>query len=85
MKWSDAVTVIDGRGMEPPEPFLLMMDALSACPDEGAVLLLLSREPYPLYRALDLNGFFHRTRHAEDGTVEILGWKNPDHAGPPVL
>ena len=85
MTTPEAVKVIDGRGMEPPEPFLLVMDALSACPAGDAVLLLLSREPYPLYRALALNGFSHQVRHAADGTVEILSWRDPDHAGTAVV
>ena len=78
---TDSIEVIDGRGLEPPEPFVLVRDALSVCPPGGAVLLLLAREPYPLYRALDLGGFLHETRHRPDGTVEILSWRNPDHAG----
>jgi hypothetical protein len=77
--------VVDGRGMEPPEPFVRVMDALSVCPDGRGVLLLLSREPYPLYRALALNGFAHSVRHAADGTVEILSWRDPDHAGTAVV
>lgn len=79
------VKVIDGRGLEPPEPFVLVTDALSVCPPGDAVLLLLSREPHPLYRALDLNGYSHRTRQTADGTFEILSWPNPDHAGPAVV
>ncbi len=70
-----SVKVIDGRGLEPPEPFLLTMDALDASGPDEAVLLLLSREPYPLYQALDRNGFAHQTRRAPDGTVEILSWR----------
>lgn len=63
---------IDGRGLEPPEPFELTMDALESCDPSESVLLLLSREPFPLYRALERNGYSRETRHAIDGTVEIL-------------
>ncbi len=85
MRPPDTHEVIDGRGMEPPEPFLRVMDALSVCPAGRAVLLLLPREPHPLYRALDLNGFLHQTRHTADGTFEILSWRDPDHAGTAVV
>jgi TusA-related sulfurtransferase len=70
--------VIDGRGLEPPEPFVRTMAALNASAAGERVLLILSREPYPLYQALDAQGFSHQTRHAPDGTVEILSWRNPE-------
>ena len=69
--------VIDGRGLEPPEPFLLTMEALDAIQPGQTVLLLLSREPFPLYRALELNGYAWQTERKDDGTVEILIWHKP--------
>ncbi|MDO8706596.1 MAG: DUF2249 domain-containing protein [Sulfuricaulis sp.] len=78
MNQPKVIKVIDARGLEPPEPFVLTMDALNASGPGEAVLLLLSREPYPLYQALDRNGFSHQTRRTPDGTVEILSWRNPD-------
>ncbi len=70
--------VIDGRGLEPPEPFLLTMEALDAIQPGQTVLLLLSREPFPLYRALELNGYVWETSRFEDGTVEILIRHRPE-------
>lgn len=66
--------IIDGRGLEPPEPFVLTMEALDAIVPGETVLLRLGREPFPLYRALELNGFSWRTSQAPDGTVEVLMW-----------
>jgi len=34
--------------------------------------VLLPREPYPLYRALEINGFSWQTAYRPDGTVEVL-------------
>ena len=65
---------IDARGLEPPEPFELTMEALESCDSSESVLLLLSREPYPLYQALELSGYCRETRHAPDGTVGVLIW-----------
>lgn len=73
-----AIKVVDGRGLEPPEPFVLTMDALNASGPEEAVLLLLGREPYPLYQVLDTNGFSYQTRRTPDDTVEILIWRSPE-------
>ena len=70
--------VIDGRDLEPPEPFLLTMEALDAIQPGQTVLLLLSREPFPLYRALELNGYAWETSRLEDGTVEILIRHRPE-------
>ena len=66
--------VIDARGLEPPEPFVLTMDALDRLPDGEKLLLLLYREPYPLYKALANNGYRHESELTPDGTVEILIW-----------
>ena len=74
MTATTADQVIDGRGLEPPEPFVKTMEALDAIEPGQTVLLVLGREPFPLYRALELNGFVWRTTHSDDGTVEVLMW-----------
>ena len=62
---------LDVRGLEPPEPFLRIMQALTAAP--GAPLrVLIHREPFPLYDVLYEQGFSHRSRPLEDGGFEIL-------------
>lgn len=73
-----AIKVIDGRGLEPPEPFMLMMDALNGSRPGEVIQLVLTREPFPLYQALDASGFTYQTRQASDGTVEILSWRSPE-------
>lgn len=72
MSGTKADKVIDGRNLEPPEPFLLTMEALDEVQPGQTVLLQLSREPFPLYRALELNGYAWEVSRLEDGTVEIL-------------
>ena len=74
MKHAKSERVIDARGLEPPEPFVLTMDALDRLPRGEKLLLLLYREPYPLYKALANNGFAHEAELLADGTVEILIW-----------
>ncbi|MBK7356437.1 DUF2249 domain-containing protein [Propionivibrio sp.] len=66
--------IIDARFMEPPEPFVQTMDALDSIVPGQRVLLILGREPTPLYRALELNGFSWQTERTSDGTVEVLMW-----------
>ena len=71
---SEVGIVVDARGMQPPEPFERTMDALEDVETGKKVLLVLRREPFPLYRALELNGYQWRTRGLDDGTFEILMW-----------
>ena len=64
--------VIDGRELEPPEPFERVMEAISVLQPGGKVMLILNREPLPLYRALRLNGCHYQTTAFPDGRVEIV-------------
>ena len=67
--------VIDGRSMEPPEPFVQTMEALERIGPDQKVLLIARHEPFPLYRALDLNGFSWQTEKTSDGSAEVLIWR----------
>lgn len=64
--------VLDARYMEPPEPFVKTCDLLKILPEGERMLLLLFREPHPLYRVLQQDGFRYETRLRDDGTFEIL-------------
>jgi TusA-related sulfurtransferase len=68
---SDATKVIDARGLMPPEPMELTLAALDDLPQGGEIVLLLYREPDPLYRILRNNGYTHRTEAHDDGTFAI--------------
>lgn len=63
--------IVDARGLMPPEPLELTLEALDGLAADEEVLLLLYREPVPLYQILKQNGFTHRTTTREDGTFEI--------------
>ena len=66
------MNVIDARDLEPPEPFERVMEAISVLEPGGQVMLILNREPFPLYRVLQLNGFQYRTTGFPDGHFEIV-------------
>ncbi len=63
--------VVDGRGLQPPEPMARTLAALRLLPEGAELVLLLYREPFPLYAALAREGFTHRTELAPDGTYSI--------------
>lgn len=68
--------VIDARYLDPPEPFVLTMEALDTLAEGEKLLLLLFREPHPLYKVLRQNGYQYETELVADGTFEILIWRS---------
>ncbi|TSA17340.1 MAG: DUF2249 domain-containing protein [Betaproteobacteria bacterium] len=63
--------VIDGRGMEPPEPLELAVAELGKLAPGEELVMLLHCEPLPLYFVLDRNGYGYRSELRADGTNEI--------------
>jgi len=63
--------VLDARDLPPPEPMQRTMEALAGLAPGGELVLLLYREPFPLYAVLAREGFTHRTELADDGTYSI--------------
>jgi len=51
------------------------MELLDTLAPGERMLLLLFREPHPLYRVLQKNGYSHETELVADGTFEILIWR----------
>jgi len=67
--------VIDARDWEPPEPFVATMDTLAVMAPHERLLLILSREPHPLYRALLKQGYHYQSAFTPEGVFEILIWR----------
>ena len=49
--------LLDVRGLEPPEPLELVLDALSILEKDQQLRMMIDREPYPLYPMLDRDNF----------------------------
>ncbi len=64
--------VVDARYMEAPDPFVKTMEMLDVLQEGEKMLLLLFREPHPLYEVLRQNGHDYETELMPDGTFEIL-------------
>ena len=64
--------VVDARGQMPPAPLEMTLDALDDLPEDGELVLLIHREPGPLYSFLDQNGYVFETDVLTDGTFRIL-------------
>lgn len=66
---------IDARKLQPPEPFERVVDALQALRPGDEILLLLEREPQPLFRFLSKNNYQYRSVMNKDGEFEIRIWE----------
>lgn len=69
---SEAEIVVDGRGLEPPEPMEKVLAALDELEPGQRVRFLIHRQPYPLYDILRRYGYRYETAAAADGGYEIL-------------
>lgn len=63
--------VIDARGWEPPRPFETVMAALDGLTPGERLRLIVEREPLPLYRVLDQNGYAYFATVRSDGDYEV--------------
>lgn len=63
---------LDLRGLFPPEPMERVLDALTSLQPRQQVRLLIDREPHPLFRILERNGYLYRTTQPEPGLFQIV-------------
>lgn len=61
---------IDGREMQPPEPFERTLEALDLLGDGEQVVLLLHCQPQPLFNVLRRNGYTWEEAAGPDGSFE---------------
>ena len=71
MSESSSTHVIDARELPPPEPMARTLTALDDLAPGGEIVLLVTREPTPLYGVLARNGCSHRTEFQADGSVAV--------------
>ncbi|HJV01213.1 MAG TPA: DUF2249 domain-containing protein [Burkholderiaceae bacterium] len=79
MEWEDQD--LDVGGLEPPEPMVLILEALDRLAPRQRLRVLIDREPHPLYRVLERNGYAHSISSRADYRFELLIW-DPQQAAP---
>jgi len=67
--------VLDVCGLEPPEPLERVLEALSSLPYGRRLRVVIGREPFPLYRILENNGYAYRTSSRDDFLYDVLIWE----------
>ncbi|MGL5631252.1 MAG: DUF2249 domain-containing protein [Azovibrio sp.] len=65
------VHTLDARWLSPPEPMVRTLEMLDNIGVDDELLLLLHREPFPLYDILWRNGFGHRVERLDDSEFAI--------------
>ena len=65
---------LDVCGLEPPEPLQRTLDALSLLEPGQRLRMLIDREPRPLYRILERNGYRYEAKLRPDYVYEITIW-----------
>lgn len=66
--------ILDARGLPAPEPLERCLDALAELQPDERLLLLVDREPIPLYAIVERQGFRHQCT-AEDSHFRVLLWR----------
>jgi len=67
-----ATTVLDVRGLEPPEPMVRILERLDTLAPGQRFVVFHERRPMLLYPQLDERGFLHDTDELEPGLVRIV-------------
>ena len=65
-------TVLDVRGLEPPQPMVRVLEAVDRLGPGAELEVRHDRRPLLLYPQLDERGFVHETDEPEAGLVRIL-------------
>ncbi len=73
---------LDARGWEAPEPMVRVLEALDALPRRSKIVVLLDREPRPLFRILKFQGFDYRSGPVSAGHFEVTIWRAADASAP---
>jgi len=63
--------IVDARWQMPPVPMEMALDALDELSPGRELILLIHREPGPLYSILSQNGYSYDTELQDDGTFRI--------------
>jgi uncharacterized protein (DUF2249 family) len=68
-----ATTEIDNRGLEPPDPMVRILAALSVLAEGDELVALMDREPLLLYPELERRGFTWTFEELPDSFVLTIG------------
>ena len=59
---------LDARGLEPPQPMMKILEAVTALPTDATLVAHTDRQPLLLYPLLEQRGFTYETTTQSDGS-----------------
>ena len=68
MKTNEALLTLDARGLEPPQPLVVILEALARLPEGAEMRASTDRRPLHLYSLLKERGFTGQTEEQPDGS-----------------
>jgi uncharacterized protein (DUF2249 family) len=74
---SGRTTMLDVRGLEPPEPMRMVLEQIGTLGEGDTLEVIHCRRPVFLYPQLDERGFLHATDEPEAGVVRIVIRRRP--------
>ncbi|MSU61079.1 MAG: DUF2249 domain-containing protein [Pedosphaera sp.] len=60
--------ILDARGLEPPQPLVVILEALERLPKSAEMRACTDRRPLHLYALLEQRGFTAETEQQNDGS-----------------
>jgi len=66
---------LDVRGMEPPQPIELVLEAIDDFEPGDKLRLIIDCHPVPLFRILERDGYAYRTEPGQTSVHEITIWR----------
>ena len=68
MNASTATLTVDARGLEPPQPLVVILEAVAGLPAATELRAHTDRRPMHLYAQLEERGFTGETEEQDDGS-----------------
>jgi len=59
---------LDARGLEPPQPMMKILEAVTVLPTDATLVAHTDRQPLLLYPLLEQRGFTYETTTQSDGS-----------------
>ena len=68
MNSNETTVTLDARGLEPPQPLVVILEALGNLPEAGVIRAHTDRRPLHLYAQLEERGFTGESEEQHDGS-----------------
>lgn len=68
MNTNEALVTLDARGLEPPQPLVVILEALAGLSEGAELRARTDRRPLHLYALLEQRGFTGETEEQHDGS-----------------